>query len=108
MMNMKEEKIDMASGTKRDGPLLKQFKRWARSLMKVNPEYVKNPTLLQGYVKGPNWDNPDCEYAHYGEFVRGYGQELYGMMMRLRESPMGTGIEEYRSLLKESGIEESE
>lgn len=92
----------------RIGPrLLKQFKRWAKSLLKVNPGYVKDPSLLRRYVQGPNWDDPDWEYAHYKECIQAYGKELLGMFERLRTGNGDRGLEEYRSLLKAAGIEEA-
>ena len=89
-----------------DKNLLKQFKDWAKSLLKVNPGYVKNPHDLRWYVRGPNWDAPDCEYAHYKIRIRMYGDELLGMFERLRAGTGEEGLEEYRSLLKAAGIKE--
>lgn len=86
--------------------LLRQFKRWAKSLLKVNPSYVTDPALLRDYVKGPNWDHPYWGYAHYKERIALYGQELLGMFERLRAGNGEEGLAEYRSLLKAVGIEE--
>lgn len=86
--------------------LLRQFKNWAKSLLKVNPGYVTDPARLRSYVQGPNWDAADCEYARYKERIALYGQELLGMFERLRAGTGEEGLAEYRSLLKAVGIEE--
>ena len=90
-----------------DPKLLGQFRRWAKSLLKVNPSYVKDPGLLRDYVQGPNWDAAHWEYAHYKERIELYGPELLGMFERLRAGKGEGGLEEYRSLLKAAGIEEA-
>lgn len=90
-----------------DTRLLRQFKRWAKRLLKVNPGYVKDPSLLRWYVQGPNWDAPHWEYAHYKECIQAYGKELLSMFERLRAGEGDKGLEEYRSLLKAAGIEEA-
>ena len=87
--------------------LLKQFKKWAKGLMKVNPSYVTDPERLRSYVQGPNWDRHDVEYAHYRDLVAQYGKELLGMFERLRAGKGEKGLEEYRSLLKAAGIGET-
>ncbi len=87
--------------------LLKQFKKWAKSLMKVNPDYVTDPERLLPYLRGPNWDAPDVEYAHYRDTVSFYGQELLEEFERLRSASIEEAKAEYRSLLKAAGIEES-
>ena len=89
---------------KDDTPLLKQFKKWATRLMRVNPHYVQSPRALRDYVRGPNWDDPDPECAHYKISIKCYGEELLGLFERLRSTE--EGIEEYRGLLKQAGIEE--
>jgi len=99
---MKAEKKDEAI----DPKLLRQFKRWAISLLKVNPSYVKEPSLLRDYVQGPNWDAEHWEYAHYKERIELYGPELLGMFERLRAGKTEAGLAEYRSLLKAAGIKE--
>lgn len=90
-----------------DKELLRQFKSWAKGLLKVNPSYVIDPAKLRSYVRGPNWDAPDCEYAHYKTRIRLYGKELLGMFERLRSGWGEGGLEEYRSLLKAAGIKEA-
>ncbi len=84
--------------------LLKQFKKWAKSLMKVNPDYVMDPERLLPYLRGPNWDNPDMEYAHYRTTVRIYGDELLAEFERLREMPHEDAVKEYMALLNDSGL----
>ena len=93
--------------SKKDRPLLQQFKRWARSLLEVNPGYVKRPTRLQSYIQGPNWNDAGVEYAHYMTTISLYGDELLEMFKRMRAAKWGEGLEEYRGLLSEAGIEES-
>lgn len=89
-----------------DKKLLKQFKEWARHLLKCNPGYVRNPYDLRAYVRGPNWDAADYEYAHYRECIKMYGPELIGMFERLRNGHGEDGLSEYRSLLKAANIKE--
>lgn len=95
-------------GKEIDKNLLRQFKAWAKSLLKVNPRYVRNPYDLRWYVQGPNWDAAHWEYAHYKERIELYGPELLGMFERLRAGKGEDGLGEYRSLLKAAGIEEEE
>lgn len=87
--------------------LLKQFNKWAKSLMKVNPDYVTDPERLLPYLRGPNWDDPDVEYAHYRDVVSSYGQELLDKFEWLRSASIEEAKAEYRRLLKVAGIEES-
>lgn len=94
--------------SKSDSPVLRQFKRWARHLLGVNPGYVKNPKRLQCYIQGPNWDESDIEYAHYRSTISMYGNELLGMFERMRAAKYGEGLEEYIGLLGLSGIEMEE
>lgn len=84
--------------------LLKQFKKWAKSLMKVNPDYVTDPERLLPYLRGPNWDAPDVEYAHYRQTVSFYGKELLEEFERLREMPHEDAVKEYQSLLNDIGL----
>lgn len=91
-----------------DPKLLRQFRHWAKRLLKVNPSYVKDPALLRSYVQGPNWDAAHWEYAHYKERIELYGPELLGMFERLRAGKTDEDLAEYRSLLKAAGIEEAE
>lgn len=84
--------------------LLRQFKKWAKSLLKVNPDYVRDPRMLLPYIKGPNWDHPDVEYAHYRDTVAMYGKELAEEFERLRGIPDEDAVKEYMALLNDSGL----
>lgn len=86
--------------------LLNQFRKWAFRLLKVNPDYVQDPRRLRDYVKGPNWNACECEYAHYRDTISFYGEELLDMFERLRAGEGEEGLEEYRALLNAAGIEE--
>lgn len=83
--------------------LLKQFKKWAKSLMKVNPDYV-TAELLPPYLRGPNWDAPGVEYAHYRQTVSFYGKELLEEFERLRGMPHEDAVKEYQALLNDIGL----
>lgn len=78
---------------------------WARLLLQVSPRYVRDPERLRGYIRGPNWDAPGPEYAHYKSTVTLYGNELLGLFERMREDG-DAGIDEYRKLLAEAEIME--
>lgn len=84
--------------------LKKQFRRWAKPLLRVNPEYVTDPERLLPYLRGPNWDAPDVEYAHYRGTVSSYGQELLEEFEKLREMPHEDAVKEYMILLNYSGL----
>lgn len=86
--------------------LLNQFRKWAFRLLKVNPDYVQDPRRLRDYVKGPNWNACECEYAHFRDTISFYGEELLDMFERLRAGEGDEGLEEYRALLNAAGIEE--
>ena len=90
----------------KDDKLLRQFKKWAKGLLKVNPGYVRDPKRLRSYIQGPNWDHHDVEYAYYKGCIKDYGPELLDMFERLRSGKGEKGLAEYRSLLKAAGIEE--
>ena len=91
--------------TRSDRPLLKQFKRWARVLLRVCPGYVYDPERLRDYIRGPNWDDADSGYAHYRLVVAAYGDELLGLCERMRGDG-DAGMDEYRELLAEAEIME--
>lgn len=84
--------------------LLKQFRKWAKVLLKVNPDYVTDPDRILPYLRGPNWDNPDMEYARYRMTVSLYGHELLTEFERLREMPHEDAVKEYMALLNDSGL----
>lgn len=84
--------------------LLKQFKKWAKCLLKVNPDYVKDPDRLLPYLRGPNWDDPDIEFAQYKQTVRLYGEELLSEFERLRSMPHDDAVKEYLALLNDIGL----
>ena len=84
--------------------LMAQYKKWARQLLKVNPDYVTEPYRIVGYIKGPNWDDPEPEYAHYRDFIRAYGPELLEEFEAIRALPRNEARERYRKLFSESGI----
>lgn len=82
-----------------------QFRRWAKSLLKVNPDYVTDPGRLVPYVRGPNWDNPNLDYAHYRDLVKAYGDELLAEFERLRGGTIDEGLARYRGLLARCGFD---
>lgn len=83
---------------------MKQFKQWAKSLLKVNPDYVLDPNRLISYIKGPNWNGSDVSYAHYKETISFYGPELLAKFEELRALPDGDAEREYADLLSQSGV----
>lgn len=87
-----------------DSPLLKQYKRWAKYLLRVNPMYVIDPNLIVCYIKGPNWNDPDVEYAHYRFTISLYGDELLKEFERIRSLPYEVGLVEYSKLKDMAGI----
>ncbi len=94
--------------SKNDSPLMRQYKRWAKSLLKVNPYYVTNPKDIVWYIKGPNWDDPDVEYAHYRLTVSLYGNELLNEFERIRSLPDEEAWSAYEELMKAAGITEKD
>jgi len=89
---------------KKQSELMNQFRKWAKSLMKVNPGYVKDPGRLIPYIKGPNWNDLGIEYAHYREVVSFYGDELLEAFEELRSLPPGEAEAKYSELLDMSGV----
>lgn len=88
-----------------DNKLLNQFKRWAKSLLKVNSDYVKTGKRLLDYIKGPNWDAPDVEYAHYRGHIEIYGEELLKFFEDLRnDEDASRALANYNALLTASGV----
>jgi len=76
-----------------------QFANWAKSLLKVNPTYVNEPSSLIGYIKGPNWDNSGIEYAHYRSYIAHIGNELLAFFEELRTADEATATAKYRAAL---------
>lgn len=76
-----------------------QFSAWAKGLLKGNPEYVNEPARLIGYIKGPNWDDSNIEYAHYKEFISRFGNELLSFFEELRAADDKTAISKYQAAL---------
>ena len=93
---------------KSDSPLIRQYKLWAKDLLGVNPSYVTTPGKLVWYIKGPNWDDPDMEYAHYRSTVGIYGDELLKKFEYIRSLPEEQAEAEYAALMKIAGITEKE
>lgn len=88
-----------------DKKLLNQFKRWAKSLLRVNPDYVKIGKRLRDYIRGPNWDAPDVEYAHYREYIEIYGEELLKFFEDFRnDEDASRALANYNALLTASGV----
>ena len=85
--------------------MLKQFRKWAKGLLKVNPDYVRDPRRLLSYIKGPNWDHSDVEYAQYRNTVAMYGEELLYEFERLRGLPVEDAVTEYEALIRDARIE---
>lgn len=88
--------------------LMDQFRAWAKGLLKVNPEYVKDPERLIPYIKGPNWDAPDVSYAHYRSMVSMYGRELLDWFEGLRSLSHHEACETYKRVLWDSGALDKE
>ena len=89
---------------KSDSPLMRQYKLWAKDLLKVNPRYVVNPSAIVWYIKGSNWDEPGVEYAHYRATVRIYGSELLEKFEHIRSLPDEEAEAEYAELMEAAGI----
>ena len=80
---------------KSDSPLMRQYKEWAKDLLKVNPTYVVDHGDIVWYIKGPNWNDPDVEYAHYRSMIRLYGDELLKKFEHIRSLPVEEAEAEY-------------
>ena len=93
---------------KSDSPLMRQYKEWAKSLLKVNPRYVVDPGSIVWYIKGPNWNDPDPEYAHYRFMISLYGDELLKKFEHIRSLPDKEAEAEYAELMKMAGITEKD
>ena len=93
---------------KSDSPLMRQYKQWAKSLLKVNPRYVTNPGDIVWYIKGPNWNDPEVDYAHYRFTVSLYGDELLEEFERIRALPIEEAKAAYQRLRDAAGISGNE
>lgn len=89
-----------------DSKLLRQFRKWAKRLMRVNPDYVLDPRKIRDYITGPNWDDSDIEYAHYRSTVAIYGDELLEFFEKVRSSPKEEAFAMWRDALEQAGIKE--
>ena len=78
----------------------KQFANWAKRLLKANPDYVNDPKRLIPYLKGPNWDEADVEYAHYRQYIALCGNELLEFFTDLRNGNEEDGENKYLEVLK--------
>jgi len=81
-----------------------QYARLAYALLKVNPDYVTDPANFITYIKGPNWDEPDCNFAHYAMTVKLYGEELFDLLSHIRILPYEEAVADMTDLVKAIGI----
>ena len=93
---------------KSDSLLMRQYKKWAKRLLEVNPSYVVNPSDIVWYIKGPNWDAPGVEYAYYKLTISQYGDELLKKFEHIRSLPDDQAKAEYAALMKMAGITEKD
>lgn len=91
-----------------DLPLQIQAAKWAQSLLSVNPRYVLNPAALVAYVRGKNWNDPGAEYAHYEDYVKAIGPELWHEFASLRSVPCDVAADRVEWLLRQIGLEPRE
>ena len=91
-----------------DSPLLLQAARWAASLLKVNPRYVLDPNALVFYLRSPNWNDPDVEYAHYESQIKSIGAELHTEFASYRNVPMDEAERRFKLLQRWIGLKTKE
>lgn len=91
-----------------DSRLLIQAAKWAASLLSVNPRYVLDPSVLVRYIRGPNWNDPDVEYAHYEYEIKYIGAELYEEFASYRNIPPIAAESRFRVLQQEIGLKPKE
>lgn len=87
-----------------DVPLRLQAARWAASLIGVNPRYVLEPDAIVGYVRGPNWNDPEPEMAHYEGQIRSVGEELWHEFSSYRGVSVDEAERRFRLLMEEIGM----
>lgn len=85
-------------------PLYLQAAQWAASLLKVNPRYVLEPSALWYYLKGPNWNDPGVDYAHYEEYAKAIGTDLWMEFSGYRGVPLEEAVRRIAWLLRQIGI----
>lgn len=85
-------------------PLYLQAAQWAASLLRVNPRYVLEPSALWYYLKGPNWNDPGVDYAHYEEYVKAIGTDLWMEFYGYRGVPLEEAVRRMSWLLRQIGI----
>ena len=91
-----------------DDPLIVQFAEWASRLLPLNPRYVLDPQDLASYIRGPNWNSPGVEYAHYEEYVKGIGKELWSEFSLYRKSSLHEAYRRIRWMLGQVGLTNNE
>lgn len=85
-------------------PLYLQAAKWVASLLKVNPRYVLEPSALWYYIKGPNWNDPRVDCAHYEEYVKAIGTDLCREFSGYRSVPLEDAVRRMTWLLRQIGI----
>lgn len=91
-----------------DNQLQIQFAEWASKLLHVNPRYVLNPRALINYIRGANWNHPDPQYAHYEQYVKGFGDELWHEFSTYRVVPHDEAVRRMTLLIRAVGMEPNE
>lgn len=91
-----------------DIPLQVQFAQWATTLLGVNPRYVLCPDSLVRYVRGPNWSDPGIDYAHYEEYVKAIGNELWHEFSSYRGTSVEEAARRFTRLLDAVGLKPAE
>lgn len=81
-----------------------QAAKWAASLIGVNPRYVLEPDALVNYIRGPNWNDPEPEMAHYEGQIRSTGEELWHEFSSYRGVSVDEAERRFRLLMAEIGI----
>lgn len=87
-----------------DSPLLLQAAQWAADLLEVNPRYVIDPNALVCYIRSPNWNNPDVEFAHYEYQIKLIGSELHKEFASYRKVPMDEAERQFKLLQQRIGL----